>query len=223
MKRFKRFVGVAIVLVLAVLLYRAGALLWSVLSSPNATATPKTLLPSSRTVAFVTGIVDGDTIYVNIADRPFTLRYIGIDTPEMDSPSGPVAREANRQLVEGQIVYLEKDVSDTDRYGRLLRYVYLADGTFVNAELVRQGYAIAKAYPPDIRHHRQLSQLQGEAQRALRGLWKATPTPPVPSGAGAPSWTLNHALAALPVRALVGDPQRGDFSSNLVLMYDGGQ
>jgi endonuclease YncB( thermonuclease family) len=137
-------------------------------------------------VALVTGIVDGDTIHINIAGEPFKLRYIGIDAPEMDSPSGPIAREANRRLVEGQTVYLEKDVSDTDRYGRLLRYVYLADGTFVNAELIRQGYAVAKAYPPDTRHHRQLSQLQDEARRALRGLWKATPTPPVPSGVGAP-------------------------------------
>ena len=187
MKGFSRRVGTVIVLVLIILLWRASKSLWSLLSSPSPTGTPQALLSGPRTAALVTGVADGDTIYVNIAGQPFTVRYIGIDTPEMESQSGPVAREANRQLVKGQTVYLEKDVSETDRYGRLLRYVYLADGTFVNAELVRMGYAVVKAYPPDTRHHRQLSLLQDEAERSFRGLWKATPSPPTPSSAVAPN------------------------------------
>jgi micrococcal nuclease len=65
---------------------------------------------------------------------------------------GPEATDANRQLVEDRTVYLEKDVSETDQYGRLLRYVFLADGTLVNAELVRLGYAQSVTYAPDVRH-----------------------------------------------------------------------
>ena len=139
------------------------------------------LLPADREAvpygspALVTYVIDGDTINVTIEGRPYIVRYIGIDTPEMDSLAGEVAREANRRLVEAGIVYLERDVSETDRYGRLLRYVYLPDGTFVNAELVRLGYALAKAYPPDTRHQAELNLRQTEARRAVRGLWQAPP------------------------------------------------
>jgi micrococcal nuclease len=76
--------------------------------------------------------------------------------------------------VAGQTVYLETDVSETDRYDRLLRYVYLADGTFVNAELVRLGWATAKAYPPDTKHQGLLAAREQEARQAQRGIWAAT-------------------------------------------------
>jgi len=98
------------------------------------TAPPHTSPPATRT---------GHTIKVDIDGAVYTVRYIGIDCPEMDQQFGGEAAEANRQLVEGQTLLLEKDVSETDRYGRLLRYAYLADGAFVNAELVRAGYASA--------------------------------------------------------------------------------
>lgn len=103
-------------------------------------------------------MVDGDTIKVEIEGTTYRVRYIGIDCPETVHPQkpvgwmGPEACEANRRLVEGETVYLEKDVSETDQYGRLLRYVFLADGTLVNAELVRQGYAQSATYPPDVRY-----------------------------------------------------------------------
>jgi micrococcal nuclease len=122
-------------------------------------------------------VVDGDTIKVAIGSQEYTLRYIGIDTPETvrpDSPvewMGPEATAANETLVAGKTVYLEKDVSETDRYGRLLRYVYLADGTMVNAELVRQGYAQSSAYPPDVKHQELLDRAEREAREAGRGLW----------------------------------------------------
>jgi endonuclease YncB( thermonuclease family) len=70
-----------------------------------------------------------------------------MDTPERSDYFFSQATEANRALVEGQQVILVKDVSETDRYGRLLRYMYLEDGTFVNAELVRQGYAVIAIFP----------------------------------------------------------------------------
>ena len=77
---------------------------------------------------------------------------------------------ANRELVEGKRVRLERDVSDTDRYGRLLRYVYI-DDISVNAELVKRGLAHAKAYPPDTKYQEYLEKLEAEARLANRGIW----------------------------------------------------
>jgi endonuclease YncB( thermonuclease family) len=133
---------------------------------PTATTERPTDTPSpssERAEATVVEVVDGDTIKVAIAGTTYSLRYIGIDTPEAGDPMGTEATAANRQLVEGQTVYLVKDVSETDRYDRLLRYVYLADGTFVNAELVRLGFAQAKAYPPDTKYQDLFAQMEQEA------------------------------------------------------------
>jgi endonuclease YncB( thermonuclease family) len=90
--------------------------------------------------------VDGDTIEVAIDGQEYKVRYIGIDTPESVDPRRPVecfgkeAADKNQELVEGKIVGLEKDVSETDAFGRLLRYVWL-DGRLINARLVSAGYA----------------------------------------------------------------------------------
>ena len=111
-------------------------------------------------------VVDEDTIDVRIAGRELRVRYIGIDTPETVHPTRgeePYGREAsnrNKQLVSGQTVYLEKDLSETDQYGRLLRYVWLADGSMVNALLVSEGYAQVTAYPPDVKYAHMFSELQ---------------------------------------------------------------
>jgi len=124
----------------------------------------------------VVHVVDGDTIDVNLGGKIFRVRYIGVDTPETVHPSQPVecmGREAsafNKQLVEGKIVRLEKDISETDKYGRLLRYIYVGE-TFVNAELVRQGLAQVSTYPPDVKYQDLYLQLQREARAAGRGLW----------------------------------------------------
>ena len=119
--------------------------------------------------ALVTRVIDGDTIVI---EGGYRVRYIGIDTPEIDNgePFGIEALEANQELVEGKIVRLERDVSQTDKYGRLLRYVY-GDGIFVNAELVRLGLAEAKAYPPDTRYQEDLEELETEAKEASWGMW----------------------------------------------------
>jgi micrococcal nuclease len=120
----------------------------------------------------VVRVIDGDTIEIEGGDR---VRYIGIDTPEV-YPSvdyyGMEAWEKNRELVEGCLITLERDVSDRDHYGRLLRYVYV-DGVFVNAELVRLGFARAVQYPPDTRHSELLERLEEEAREAHRGLWQS--------------------------------------------------
>jgi micrococcal nuclease len=124
----------------------------------------------SSTTVHVIHVIDGDTI---IIEGDIRVRYIGIDTPEMllePEPFAIDATEANRTLVEGKMIRLEKDVSETDKYGRLLRYVYV-DDTFVNAELVRLGYAVVKAYPPDTKYQRLLEQMETEAKDDQRGLW----------------------------------------------------
>ena len=120
--------------------------------------------------AKVIQVIDGDTI---IIEGNYRVRYIGIDTPEVHpqlEEYGLEAWEANRWLVKGKQVRLEPDISETDKYGRLLRYVYV-DDTFVNAELVRQGLAEAKAYPPDIKFQEYLEELEQDAREAGRGMW----------------------------------------------------
>lgn len=129
-----------------------------------------------RTPAAVVRVVDGDTIRVRLDGREVTVRYIGIDTPETVDPRRPVERfgreasERNRELVEGRSVRLEKDVSETDRFGRLLRYVYVGD-RMVNAVLVEEGLASAAAFPPDVKHQELFTRLEREARTAKRGLW----------------------------------------------------
>jgi len=130
----------------------------------------------------VTRVIDGDTIEVDIDGTIYKVRYIGLDAPELDDKQAEfcaLAQEAtryNRQLVEGKTVRLEKDISETDKYERLLRYVYVGD-TFVNAELVRQGLAWAEAYEPDIKYQDYLEELETEARQAGRGLWAPTLSP----------------------------------------------
>lgn len=159
--------------------------------TPTLSPTPDPSPTPERTAAQVVKVVDGDTIDVEIDGEVHRLRYIGIDTPETVHPNkpvewmGPEATQANRDLVEGKTVYLEKDVSETDRYDRLLRYVYLEDGTLVNAELVRLGYAHASSYPPDVKYQDRLREAQEKARETERGLWG-----PEPTATSAPStWT----------------------------------
>jgi len=129
-----------------------------------------TCAPASSIVRVIK-VIDGDTITI---EGGYRVRYIGIDTPETYPETeayGLEALEVNRSLVEGKYVRLERDVSETDKYGRLLRYVYVGD-IFVNAYLVRQGMARAVAYPPDTKHQDYLEQMEREAINADRGIWK---------------------------------------------------
>jgi endonuclease YncB( thermonuclease family) len=120
-------------------------------------------------------VVDGDTIVVDIDGKQYKVRYIGMDTPETVHPFKPVqyfgkeASEKNRELLAGKEIRLEKDVSETDRYGRLLRYVWAGD-IMVNTELVRLGYAVSYTYPPDVKYQDIILQLEREARENNRGL-----------------------------------------------------
>jgi len=151
-------------------------------------ATPSlapTSSPAPEAQITVTRVIDGDTIEVNIAGIMYKVRYIGIDAPELDDKRPEycaLAQEAtrcNRQLVEGKIVRLEKDISETDKYERLLRYVYV-DDIFVNAELVRQGLAWAKTYEPDTKYQGILEKTEAEARQGKTGIWQEIqPSPPI--------------------------------------------
>ena len=143
--------------------------------TPPAIDQPPTPAPGPGiSQARVVSIVDGDTIEVEIGGQTYSLRYIGIESPERDQPGWWEAMEANRELVGGQTVRLERDVSETDQYGRLLRYVYAGD-LLVNAELVRRGYALAATFPPDVAYADLFAQLEAEARQDGRGLWASTP------------------------------------------------
>ncbi|MBM3119721.1 MAG: thermonuclease family protein [Chloroflexi bacterium] len=119
-------------------------------------------------VTVVTQIIDGDTVVIK--DGRY-VRYIGVDAPEKGEFYYAEAKQMNEELVAGKKVRLERDVSDSDKYGRLLRYVYIGD-TFVNAEMVKQGCAWAKAYPPDVKYQVYLESVEKEARQSKRGVWK---------------------------------------------------
>jgi micrococcal nuclease len=149
--------------------------------TPTATRTPDPqsldCLPDNEWVlAEVVRVVDGDTIIARIDGLDYRVRYIGVDTPETVHPSQPVeefgkeASQMNQALVGGRDVYLIKDISEVDQYDRLLRYV-VADGFFVNYELVRAGYANVVTYPPDLSCVRTFRYAQQDAMNEQAGLW----------------------------------------------------
>ncbi|HVX31256.1 MAG TPA: thermonuclease family protein, partial [Nitrolancea sp.] len=129
-------------------------------------------------------IVDGDTIIVRIGGSDERVRLIGINTPELNKPDGPVecfATEASEQteaLIEDADghLQLERDVSETDQYGRLLRYVWLVTPQgkqLLNEQLVQGGYARAITYRPDVKYQQALNRDQTDARNHERGLWGA--------------------------------------------------
>jgi micrococcal nuclease len=143
--------------------------------------------PGNYSDILVKRAVDGDTLLLENGER---VRLIGIDTPEMHESNklyrdsrksgedittiqklGKRSYEFTKGLVEGKRVSLEFDAERKDKYGRLLAYVYLKDGTFVNAEIVKQGYASLMTIPPNIKYEDSFLKLYQEARENRRGLW----------------------------------------------------
>ncbi len=115
----------------------------------------------------ISEIIDGDTFKTEHGE---TVRLLGINAPEMGSQGGQIAKDFLTLLIMNRAVRLEKDATDKDDYGRSLRYVYAGD-LFVNAELVRMGFAETRFYAPDTAHKTELEELEKTAVRNRRGLW----------------------------------------------------
>jgi len=126
---------------------------------------------NNESVFKVTKVIDGDTIVLEGGE---VVRYIGIDAPETGQDNNDCfaqeASDMNRELVEGKEVKFKKDVSERDKYGRLLRYAWV-DGVFVNEYLVKEGYALSAEFPPDVKYAEQFNNFQKQAQEENLGLW----------------------------------------------------
>ncbi len=156
---------------------KTGEILPTLTISPSKTASSSSQEVLGTDLVLITKVVDGDT--VQIGDE--SVRLIGIDTPETVDPRRPVqcfgveASNETKSLLTGKKVYLTRDVSDKDKYNRLLRYIYLPleDGQllFVNDYLVREGYAKAYTYPPDVKYSQLFVEAQRQAQIEKKGLW----------------------------------------------------
>ena len=145
----------------------------------EATATPSEAVAATSTVWTVSKVVDGDTIDVAAAGEEHRIRLLGINTPESVDPRRPVqcfGKEASnfaKELLLGKTVRLEADPTqdNQDRYGRLLRHVFLEDGTHVNLKLVAEGYAHEYTYERAGRYQEILKDAERAARVAGRGLW----------------------------------------------------
>lgn len=145
-------------------------------TSPIATTSAVVGVESERVL--VTEVVDGDTIKV---ESQRTVRLLGIDTPETKDPRksvqcfGKEAALETKNLLSGKVVLLQKDLSETDKYRRLLRYVFLPieDGEFlfVNDYLIREGFARVLTFPPDVKYTQQFLEAQRQAKELKKGLW----------------------------------------------------
>ena len=183
----KKSVNISQLVYLAVAM---GLIATCVVTYPKTSVTNKIAFPSPTlarlntfTEVRVIRVIDGDTIEI---EGNMKVRYIGIDTPETKHPSkgvecfGREAYQKNKSLVEGKIVRLKKDISDTDKYGRLLRYVWLVDKTaststelFINEYLVREGYAQPATFPPDVSYEDTFVIAARDAREMNKGLWNS--------------------------------------------------
>ncbi|MBI4433726.1 thermonuclease family protein [Candidatus Uhrbacteria bacterium] len=171
-RRFRISFAMALTIILfAVGLYERG------MRVPRSAASARDTMPLAAAAdgtVLVVRAIDGDTMEL---EGGTMVRYLGIDTPETVDPRklvecfGPEASRANHALVDGKRVRLVADVEDRDKYGRLLRYVYLTDGTFVNLQLARDGFAAAYTYPPNVAHAEEFHAAARAAREQRRGLW----------------------------------------------------
>ncbi|NWF79853.1 MAG: thermonuclease family protein [Chloroflexi bacterium] len=187
--------------------------------------------PGGLPTAQVLAIIDGDTVDIELAGRRERVRLIGIDTPESVAPDRPVecfAHEAAAkaaELLAGQTVFLEEDLSQDsrDRYGRLLRYLWLPDGRMANYELVAQGYAFEYTFAQPYRYQAQFKAAETQARAPGRGLWSpatcggqvrpGTPTaPPLGGSAGFPGCAVDPGPGVAPETPLriVGVDKRAE-------------
>lgn len=141
---------------------------------------PESAFAQRTSLLEISKFVDGDTFWVmNEKGQKEKIRLIGIDTPEARRTGrteveyfGKEASEYVKRILTGRKVRLEFDVDRYDRYKRTLAYVYLDDGTFLNALLVKEGYASASTFPPNVKYAEYFVRLQREARNKKKGMWK---------------------------------------------------
>lgn len=138
-------------------------------------------------VGVVSRVVDGDTVVITVGGVDKKVRLVGVNTPESvgryaknPQPYGKEASKFTKEKLDGKQVYLEKDVSDTDKYGRLLRYIWLEEpdkskieDTMFNAILLKEGYASVMTYPPDVKYSKTFVKIEEKARNNKTGLWKS--------------------------------------------------
>lgn len=151
------------------------------LISANSSTTTNTLVKkdiSELNKYQVISVTDGDTFKIDYNGEEKKVRLIGVDTPESVSPNkeknnnyGKEASNYTKEKLEGQYIYLEFDVQQTDKYGRFLAYVYLEDGTMYNKELLEKGYAQVATYPPNVKYVEEFEEIQKQARKNNIGFW----------------------------------------------------
>lgn len=148
----------------------------------------------------VTRVVDGDTVHVSLNGADETVRLIGVDTPETVKPNSPVqpygkeSSDYTRSQLAGKTVYIEKDVQERDKYGRLLAYVWMDQpteisdrelrGKLFNARLLLDGYARIMTIPPNVKYVDYFVGFQKEAREGNKGLWGPAAHTPAPQEQG---------------------------------------
>jgi len=184
--------------------------------NPSVKGTITTVTPAVTTVPAslvkVTKVIDGDTIMVSINDLDQAIRLIGVDTPETVDPRKPVqcfGKEASnyvKHLVEGKNVVLDSDHTqeDKDKYNRLLRYVRLEDGTFVNQKIIEDGFGFEYTYNTPYKYQVEFKAAQNQAQATKRGLWADSACPTTPVSTTKPTPTIQ----------LTSSPQTTSWSCN---------
>ncbi|MCW2937073.1 MAG: nuc [Actinomycetia bacterium] len=162
----------------------------------QAPSLPDDAVPGTALRAVVVRVIDGDTLTARVSGRTISIRLIGVDAPEIPHPGSPrpgecfgvAATRALRRLAPaGNVVKVTMDRERFDVYGRSLFYLWTGPGTFVNAELVRTGYARAMVIEPDDAHLGELRAAEAQARRAARGLWTACPGS-YPTGSSSGTW-----------------------------------
>jgi micrococcal nuclease len=178
-------------------------------ATPDVTAAPPSESAESVTVA---SVADGDSFEVSTADGARErVRMIGVNAPESGECLADEAREALRDLLDSGEVLLERDVTDRDQFGRLLRYVF-ADGVFVNQEVVSRGLALAGTFPPDVARQAELDAAEDAAQAASAGQWD-------PEACGRPAST---AVEIVEVHGDAPGPDDENLNGERIVIRNGG-
>lgn len=124
-------------------------------------------------IAMAIDVIDGDTVTLKIEDSVYRARLIGIDAPEMGQiPWGAKAKRHLQKFIRpGDKLRIETDIEKTDKYNRLLVYVFTEDGIFINEQMLKDGYAVLLTIPPNVRYVDKFVKAQKLAKSMKRGIW----------------------------------------------------